>query len=139
MKIKVITIGKLSLKPVGELVEVYTKRIGNYLPIEMVNVKSVAVALERRAGEELVLLDAKGKSFDSVGLAKWLEGHQLRSTKSLTFLLGPAEGFSEEEKKRANFLLSLSPMTLQHELALTVLLEQLYRACTILKNEPYHK
>ncbi|MDO8528096.1 MAG: 23S rRNA (pseudouridine(1915)-N(3))-methyltransferase RlmH [Deltaproteobacteria bacterium] len=140
MKIKIFTVGKLSLKPVKVLQEEYLKRIGHYLPVEMVVLKSQKEGLEKiKPQDQVVILDERGKLFSSMEWAKWLEGQKLHSVKNLVFFIGPAEGFEEEIKKRGNLLLGLSKMTLQHELALVVLLEQIYRACTILKGEPYHK
>lgn len=158
MKISIITIGKLSLKPVGTLVLEYQKRLKHYLPVEIVTVKSVADLLLRRYFREsgnlldphfrgddkkrtdfLVVLDERGKSFDSIAFAKWIESKKMDATKSLVFLIGPGEGLSKEIQSKANLLLRLSDFTLQHELALVVLMEQIYRACTILKGEPYHK
>lgn len=140
MTIKIITVGKISLKPVRELIEEYLGRIKHYLSIETANFKSPEDFLKKANPRDfLIVLDEKGKSLTSVELAKWLEDKKLHSIKSLAFLIGPAEGFSEEVRKKADFVLSLSKMTLQHELALVVLLEQIYRACTILKGEPYHK
>lgn len=140
MTIKIITFGKFSLKPVQALFEEYLGRIRRYFSIEHGNVKSPEAYLaKRRPGDFLVLLDERGKNFDSVAFAKWLEDKTVHSVKNLVFLVGPAGGFSEQERHQADFLLNLSPMTLQHELALVVLAEQIYRACTILKGEPYHK
>ena len=140
MTIKIITIGKISLKPVKALVEDYLGRIQHYLPTQLVNFKSLDDYFKKSNPQEfLVILDEKGQSLTSPELAKWLEDKKMRSIKSLAFLVGPGEGLSDAIKKRAQFVLSLSKMTLQHELALVVLLEQIYRACTILKGEPYHK
>ncbi|OGQ06266.1 MAG: hypothetical protein A2W61_02235 [Deltaproteobacteria bacterium RIFCSPLOWO2_01_44_7] len=140
MKLKVFTVGKLSLKPVGALSEEYLGRIQHYLPIEITNLKSSEDFFSKLAAQDyLIALDERGKTFSSTEFAKWLEDQKLRSVKNLVFFVGPAGGVPEEIKKRANLLLSLSTMTLQHELALVVLLEQIYRACTILKGEPYHK
>lgn len=139
MKLQIFSVGKLSLKPAGILVEEYAQRISHYLPIEIKNFKSMEAMWQAIGGSYHVVLDAAGKTFDSLSFAKWLDGHKIRSTKSLTFMIGPAEGFPQEFKAKADFLLSLSSMTLQHELALVVLMEQIYRACTILKREPYHK
>lgn len=135
-----MTIGKLSLKPVGELVLEYQKRLKHYSPVEMISLKSLE-ALPKRldAGDFLVALDEKGKSFDSRALAKWLENKKMDGTKSLVFLVGPGEGLPEAIKTKADLLLRLSDFTLQHELALVILMEQIYRASTILKGEPYHK
>lgn len=140
LKLKVINVGKISLKPVASLSEEYLGRIQHYLPIEIATLKSSTDFLVKLHSQDyLIALDKRGKSFESTEFAKWLEDKKLRAVKNLIFFIGPAEGVSEEIKKRANLLLSLSEMTLQHELALVVLLEQLYRACTILKGEPYHK
>lgn len=140
MKVKILTIGKLSLHPVKALVADYVERINHYLPIEFFLAKTFAECLRQIKREDcLVVLDERGQSLGSVEFSKWLEDKKLRAIKSIVFLVGPAEGFSEEVRKKADFVLSLSKMTLQHELALVVLLEQLYRACTILRGESYHK
>ena len=140
MKLKIVNVGKISLKPVTDLLEEYLGRIRHYLSVEITNLKSSEDFLSKINQQDyLIVLDEKGKMFGSMEFAKWLGGQKLRSVKNLVFFVGPAEGVSEEIKKRANLLLSLSTMTLQHELALVVLLEQIYRACTILKGEPYHK
>lgn len=140
MKISIITIGKLSLKPVGTLVLEYQKRLKHYLPIEVVTIKSPAdLSAKLKPADFLVVLDERGKSFDSIAFAKWMENKKMDATKSLIFLVGPGEGLPQSIKAKANLLLRLSDFTLQHELALGVLMEQIYRACTILKGEPYHK
>lgn len=135
MKIRIGYYGPWSFKPLKVLAEEYQKRIGRYFPIAL----SPDAGAAKKPGEYLVALDRRGKTFDSVALAKWLEERAVYSTKSLSFLLGPAEGFLAPELEKADLVLSLSPMTLQHELALVVLLEQIYRACTILRGEKYHK
>ena len=140
MKLKIFTIGKLSLKPVAALVSEYADRIQHYASIEFFSFKTVDAALAKQTPQDfLVILEEKGKSFSSTQFAKWIEEKQLHSAKSIIFLVGPGEGLSPEIKQKADLLLTLSPMTLQHELALVIFLEQLYRACTIIKGEPYHK
>jgi 23S rRNA (pseudouridine1915-N3)-methyltransferase len=84
-----------------------------------------------------ILLDEKGKSFNSIQFSELINNKMITS-KDLNFIIGGAYGFSEEVKKKANILLSLSNMTMPHHLARLVLVEQLYRAFTILKNEKYH-
>lgn len=140
MKLKILTVGKLSLKQVQILAQDYTERIGHYLPIEFISAKTLKDSFSQIKNEDcLVVLDERGRSLGSVEFAKWLEDKKIHAVKSLVFLIGPAEGFSEEVRKKADLVLSLSKMTLQHELALVILLEQIYRTCTILKGEPYHK
>lgn len=128
------------MKPVGELVLEYQKRLKHTLPVEVVSIKSAESVFEKiKSTDFLIVLDEKGKSFDSVAFAKWIESKKMDATKSLIFLVGPGEGLPQSIKTKANLLLRLSDFTLQHELALVVLMEQIYRACTILKGEPYHK
>jgi len=86
----------------------------------------------------LVLLDSRGKHLSSEELALFLREHQDRNPAPLVFAVGTADGFSEELRRKADFVLSLGKMTLAHELARIVLLEQVYRAFTILKGHPYH-
>lgn len=140
MKLRIFTVGKISLKPVKELIKEYSERLGYYLPIEFFSTKTLEECLRQIRSEDcLVVLDERGQCLGSVEFSKWLEDKKLYAVKSLVFLVGPAEGVTDEIRKKANFILSLSKMTLQHELALVILLEQIYRACTILKGEPYHK
>lgn len=141
MRIQIFTVGKIRLKPAAVLAQDYLSRLRHYFPIEMKTLKSAAEIFERQKnpGEEWIFLEERGKNFSSAEFAKWLEEKQLRSVKTLNFFAGPAQGWTEAVKKKADLFLSLSSFTLQHELALVVLLEQIYRAGTILKGEPYHK
>lgn len=141
MRIKIFIVGKFSLKPAASLAEGYLSRLRHYFSVEMTAVKSAEDILrkEKNPNEEWIFLDEKGKNFSSVEFAKWLENKQLHSVKSLNFFAGPAQGWPAAVKKKADGFLSLSSFTLQHELALVVLLEQIYRSCTILRGEPYHK
>jgi len=85
-----------------------------------------------------VLLDEAGKTFGSVAFAKWIEGQMNVSAQRMVFLIGGAFGFSKDVYERAQFKISLSEMTFSHQLVRLIFLEQLYRAQTILKGEPYH-
>jgi len=85
-----------------------------------------------------VALDSRGKQLSSEELAKFIDQHQERGTQELIFAIGPADGWTDETRSQAGLLLSLGRMTLPHELARVVLLEQIYRAYTILKGHPYH-
>jgi 23S rRNA (pseudouridine1915-N3)-methyltransferase len=85
-----------------------------------------------------VLLDSRGKQFSSEEFAQFLQNHQDRSSQPLILVVGAADGFSDQARKSASAVLSLGRMTLAHELARVVLLEQVYRAFTILKGHPYH-
>jgi 23S rRNA (pseudouridine1915-N3)-methyltransferase len=92
----------------------------------------------RHTKHVLVLLDMRGKQFSSEELAKFLGGYQDRNPLPLLFGVGPADGFSDQARQAATLVLSLGKLTLAHDLARIVLLEQLYRAFTILKGHPYH-
>ena len=145
MKIKVAWIGKTKEPAIEALTEEYLKRISRYAEIAGVALKDEAAILSLANGErqqrkekhKLVLLDSRGKQFSSQELAEFLEREQVSAT-PLLFAIGGSDGFSEEARRNAGVMLSLGKMTLPHELARVVLVEQLYRAFTILKNHPYH-
>ena len=137
MKLRVIAIGKLKMKPLIELVRDYSTRIPHYMPFEMCVAKSEA-AVKSDHDDFLVVCDEHGDETTSKGLADFLAHHIRAGTKRLTFFIGDAPGVSKELKARSRATLSLSKMTFPHELARVILLEQLYRACTILRGEKYH-
>ena len=145
MKIKVAWIGKTKEPAIEALTEEYLKRISRYAEVASVALKDEAAILSLAHGErqknkeryKLVLLDSRGKPFSSEELAEFLEREQVNAT-PLLFAVGGSDGFSEEARRLAGVMLSLGKMTLPHELARVVLVEQLYRAFTILKNHPYH-
>lgn len=149
MKIKVAWIGKTKQPAIQALTDEYFKRIAHYADVEGVVVKDEAAILSLASGErqqkrqqksdrhKLVLLDSRGKQLSSEELAEFLEREQLNNS-PLLFAIGGSDGFGEEARGQAGFTLSLGKMTLPHELARVVLVEQLYRAFTILKKHPYH-
>ena len=144
MKIKVAWIGKTKDPAIQALTAEYLKRLSAYTQLEPLAVGSEAALLKlagrtaNRPSCKLVLLDRLGKQFTSEEFAGFLDEQQNHSPYPPLFAVGPANGFSEEARKAAVLLLSLGKMTLPHELARVVLLEQLYRAYTILKGHPYH-
>ena len=145
MKLKIAWVGKTKEPAIQSLTDEYLKRLRRYTQVEGVPLKDEAAltGLGGRVGrahtpQTLVLLDGRGKQFSSEDLAKFLNDYQDRNPLPLVFAIGPANGFSEETKKSATSLLSLGNMTLTHELARVVLLEQVYRAFTIIKGHPYH-
>src|SRR5271155_3897666 len=143
MKIKVAWIGKTKEPAIEALTGEYLKRISRYAEIAGLALKDEAALLSLAGGErqrerhKLVLLDSRGKQLSSEELAAFLEREQVNAI-PLLFAIGGSDGFSEEARRRAGFILSLGKMTLPHELARVVLVEQLYRAFTILKRHPYH-
>ncbi len=145
MKIKVAWIGKTKEPAIQTLTDEYLKRISHYAEVAGLALKDEAAILSLASGErqqqkerhKLVLLDARGKQLSSEELAEFLEREQVNAT-PLVFAIGGSDGFSDEARRQAAFTLSLGKMTLPHELARVVLVEQLYRAFTILKRHPYH-
>jgi 23S rRNA (pseudouridine1915-N3)-methyltransferase len=143
VKIKVVWIGKTKSPAIQALTDEYLKRLSHYAETEGVALKDEAALLklcaaDARPKQALILLDSKGKQLSSEEFSKFLGDHQDRNPSPLLLAIGPANGFSEETRKSATLVLSLGKMTLAHELARVVLLEQLYRAFTILKGHPYH-
>ena len=142
MKIRLIMLGKTRRMEVRALLDDYLGRIRHYAEIEINEVPDSPAALRKiKVGPAAawVLLDAHGKQFTSGQFARWLAAQRERGTRELVFLCGDAEGFPAEWRAKATAQLSLSTMTLPHELARVVLAEQLYRALTILAGHPYHK
>ena len=145
MKIKVAWIGKTKEPAIEALTDEYLKRISRYADVAGVALTDEAAILSLATGErqkkkerhKLVLLDSRGKQLSSEELAEFLEREQVNAT-PLLFAIGGSDGFSEDARHSAGFTLSLGKMTLPHELARVVLVEQLYRAFTILKHHPYH-
>lgn len=153
MKINMICMGKTNEEHIIEGVGVYLKRIQRYAAFTMISVQEARKGLNREQqkieegqiilkkitpDDFLILLDEKGKEFDSVQFASFIEKHMVQSTKSMVFVIGGPYGFSNDIYERANFKLSLSKMTFSHQLIRLIFTEQLYRAFTIIRGEPYH-
>lgn len=155
MKITFLLNGKTEEDYIEKGLEAYEKRIVRYISyqrIEIPSPKAQAGAREEfvreaearlmekylTAGSELVLLDEKGKMMSSTEFAAWLQQKMNAGTKNLVFAVGGPYGFHESIVRKSNHLLSLSPMTFPHQLVRLIFAEQLYRALTILRNEPYH-
>ena len=147
MKVKIAWIGKTKEAAIQALTDEYLKRISRYAQVERVSLRDEAALLELCGRSErakgaakstLVLMDSRGKEFSSEQFAKFLGDYQDRNPLPLVFAIGGADGFSAEVKSAAQQTISLGKMTLAHELARVVLLEQVYRAFTILKGHPYH-
>jgi 23S rRNA (pseudouridine1915-N3)-methyltransferase len=144
VKLTVAWIGKTKSSAVQALTDEYLKRLRQYSEAEGVSVKDEAALLKlcgRAHGSTrrwLALLDSLGKQLSSEELAQFVRDHQDRNPLPLVFAIGPADGFTAQLRDHADLVLSLGKMTLAHELARVVLLEQVYRAFTILKGHPYH-
>jgi 23S rRNA (pseudouridine1915-N3)-methyltransferase len=144
VKLRVAWIGKTKEPAIQSLTDEYLKRLSHYADAQGMALKDES-ALQKLCGRDarsakntLVLLDSHGKQLSSEEFAKFLGDYLDRNPLPLLFAVGPANGFSDEIRQEANLLLSLGKMTVAHELARVVLLEQLYRAFTILKGHPYH-
>ena len=143
MKLKVAWISKTKSAAIKALTEEYLDRLSHHSDIEGMELPSEEALLKMvnssKLPPTLVLLDQRGRQLTSEELAEMLDAHQLRGTQSLIFAVGPADGFTQQARHSANLILSLGKMTLAHELARVVLLEQLYRGFTIVKGHPYHR
>ena len=143
MKLKVAWIGKTKEAAIQTLTDEYLQRLRHYAEVEGIALKDESALLklcarDARPKHALVVLDSRGKQLSSEELAQWIGNCQDRNPLPLLFAIGPANGFTDETRRAATLVLSLGRMTLAHELARVVLLEQLYRAFTILKGHPYH-
>jgi 23S rRNA (pseudouridine1915-N3)-methyltransferase len=150
VKIKIAWVGKTKEAAIQGLTDEYLKRIARYAPVEGLALRDEAALLQLcgraapgKGGEPtgkstLVLMDSRGKQLSSEEFAHFLGEYQDRNPLLLVFAVGPADGFSEAARGAAQHTISLGRMTLAHELARVVLLEQVYRAFTILKGHPYH-
>ena len=155
MTIKLIAIGKTDSKDLQSLIEDYQKRLGFYIKFEfevipdLKNAKNLTedqqkqkegeLILEKLSSTDvLILLDENGKQLDSVSFSTYLQKHMNSGIKQLVFAVGGPYGFSSEVYAKAQSKLSLSKMTFSHQMVRLFMIEQLYRAFTILRNEPYH-
>lgn len=148
MQVRVFWIGKTRLPGVAALTEEYRRRLGLYCDFQGEEIRkgrkktpgvspAEAAILARSAGFCRVVLDPAGEKWDSQALAAFLRKMREETTRPVCFCVGDADGFSPPFREKADRLLSLSPLTLPHELARVVLLEQLYRAFTLLAHHPY--
>lgn len=145
MKIRIAWIGKTKEPAIAALSEEYLTRISRFAQVEGMALRDeqdllAKLANSKKAGSKstLVLLDSRGKEFSSEQFARFLGDYQDHNPLPLIFAIGGAHGFGPESKAAAQHIISLGKMTLAHELARVVLLEQIYRAFTILKGHPYH-
>lgn len=155
MKIKLLAIGKTDNKALQQLIDTYKNRLKHYIKFELEiipdlkNTKKLSEKEQKeKEGElilkkinstdQLVLLDENGKAFTSVAFASFLQKKMNSGLKQMVLVIGGPYGFSEEVYKKASLKISLSKMTFSHQMVRLFAVEQIYRAFTILKNEPYH-
>ena len=143
MKLHIAWIGRTKSPPIQSLTAEYLKRLSRFAACDAHELLSEAalLKLEKSAGRTrpvLVLLDSRGRQLTSEEIANFLQYHQSHDTQELLFAVGPADGWSDATRAAADSMLSFGKITLPHELARVVLLEQLYRGFTILQGHPYH-
>ena len=137
MLLHVIARGKIGRSPEADLVERYLKRIA--WPTKLTELSERAPALPSASGTVTVLLDEKGQALSSTELARKLEQWRDRGTREARFVIGAADGHSDDERSSADLLISFGPATWPHLLVRAMLAEQLFRATSILANHPYHR
>ena len=154
MKTVLLQVGKTNDKHFAAGIEDYAGRIGHYMPMDIVTINEVKntrnitedqqkaiegdlIMKQLRQPDTVVLLDEHGAELSSMEFASWLE-RQRNTARRLVFVIGGPYGFSQPVYARADKLISLSRMTFSHQMVRLIFAEQLYRACTIIKGEPYH-
>lgn len=155
MKVKLLLIGKTNKSFLIEGENEYLKRLQHYIKIERLEIQDIKnqkhltinqiknaeglLFLDKLKNDDyLVLLDENGEQMTSKDFSEFFNNKSINTSKNIVFAIGGAFGFSDELYKRCNFKMSLSKMTFSHQMVRMIFLEQLYRACTILKGEPYH-
>lgn len=154
MNLRIIQIGKSGSSFLADGEAEYKKRLGRYLKLEVIELPDIKGAkrseseIRTKEGEQIlsrieekdhvVLLDEHGKTYRSIEFASWFDKKGISGVSSITFVIGGPYGFSESMRARANEMLSLSAMTFSHQMVRMIFLEQVYRAMTIMRNEPYH-
>ena len=155
VKILLITIGNTDKKYMKEGIDDYVKRLSFYIPFEIKvipdikNRSSLSSELQKEkegqlilnqvsSGDHVILLDEHGAEYSSVEFSKWIEKKMIAGSRQVVFVIGGPYGFSKAVYERSDSKISLSKMTFSHQMVRLIFVEQVYRAMTIIKNEPYH-
>ena len=155
MKITLLTVGKTDRDWVKQGLDIYVSRLKHYIPFSIVEIPELknvsALSTEQiktkegelilknvKPNDDVILLDERGKQYTSVELAKIIQDKISYAGKDIVFIIGGAYGFSDAVYQRANSKLSLSKMTFSHQMVRAIFAEQIYRAFTIMRGEPYH-
>lgn len=159
MNIKIIAVGKIKEKYIKEGIKEFSKRLSRYAKLQIIEVNDEKAPenlsdkemenIKQREGERIISkipqnsfiisLEIKGKEISSEELSKKMEDVMIDGINDITFIIGGSLGLSKEVSKLSNFKLSFSKMTFPHQMMRLILLEQIYRAFRIMRNEPYHK
>jgi 23S rRNA (pseudouridine1915-N3)-methyltransferase len=155
MKVKLLSIGKTEEKYLKEGIDMYCKKLSHYFPFKYEELPAIKQTRnlsfdeqKKREGETIlkkispsdtvVLLDETGLQYSSIDFSAFMQHQLMQGSKQLIFIVGGTYGFSQDLYQRKDYLISLSSMTFSYQMVRLIFLEQLYRAATILKNEPYH-
>jgi len=154
MKIKLLVVGKTSESFLAPLISDYHKRINRFVNFEIIEINNInikkanSLEIQKKEGikilekvdkkDQMFILDEKGKSYNSIDFSKFIENRMVNSSKNIIFIIGGAYGFSKKIYSRSNSIISLSKMTFSHQIIRLFMVEQLYRALTIINNHPYH-
>ncbi|MDR1582784.1 MAG: 23S rRNA (pseudouridine(1915)-N(3))-methyltransferase RlmH [Prevotellaceae bacterium] len=155
MKVKFVVVGKTDTGYLQEAISMYENRLKHYIPFELICIPDVknfgklnesqlksregkSILAQLNSGDELILLDEKGKSFSSLEFSLFLSKKIIAGNKCIVFAAGGAYGFSDEVYNNASSMIALSQMTFTHQMVRLIFVEQLYRAFTIMKGEAYH-
>ena len=154
MKIKLLVVGKTSGSFLASLISDYHKRINRFVNFEIIEINNInikkanSLEIQKKEGikilekvdkkDQMFILDEKGKSYNSIDFSKFIENRMVNSSKNIIFIIGGAYGFSKKIYSRSNSIISLSKMTFSHQIIRLFMVEQLYRALTIINNHPYH-
>ena len=154
MKIKLLVVGKTSESFLASLISDYHKRINRFVNFEIIEINNInikkanSLEIQKKEGikilekvdkkDQMFILDEKGKSYNSIDFSKFIENRMVNSSKNIIFIIGGAYGFSKKIYSRSNSIISLSKMTFSHQIIRLFMVEQLYRALTIINNHPYH-
>jgi len=155
MKILLVVIGKTDEKYLQSGIEIFTKRLKHYIPFELKiipdlkktknlspdqqkNMEGELLLQVFQPGDQIALLDEKGMEFTSVKFSNFIEKKMVSGIKRLIFVIGGPYGFSDKVYQQAHSKIALSQMTFSHQMVRLIFVEQVYRAMTILRNEPYH-
>lgn len=155
MKLKLITVGRTDKQWIKDGMEIYLSRLKHYIPFSMTEIPDIKntsslsrESIKAKEGElilkqisptdKVILMDERGKEYSSISLAKDLEAKLSVAMNDIVFIIGGPYGFSDAVYSRCNEKISLSKMTFSHQMVRVIFLEQLYRAFTIIRGEPYH-
>jgi len=139
LRLTILAVGRMRDKRLESVCDEYLLRARKHLPCEVLEVEDDKALLRQWPGDEVIAMEAGGDAWDSATFARQIEQRMTQGSRGLTFVIGGSDGLPAEAVKRAQRRLSLSPLTLPHRLARVILCEQIYRALSIIRGEPYNR